>query len=86
VHIDFSAANPRSVGSSWKLLQRIDPYNGFAIYLSVTAEVSGGSDVCGNESTGAHLHMDAPESESDSRNLSLVSNQSVSTTTNVFAT
>lgn len=56
VHIDFSVANPRSIGSSWKLLQQIDPYNGFAIYLSVTSVVSGGTDECDNESDGAHLH------------------------------
>lgn len=85
VHIDFNAANPRSLGSSWKLLQRVDPYNGFAIYLSVTSAVAGGTDQCGNESTGPHLHMDAPESESGSRNLTLTSGQSVSTATNAFA-
>jgi len=73
VHLDFMIANPRILGSSWKLLQAIDPYNGFAIYLSVTSAVTNELDECGNRATGPHLHMDGPETEQNSRNLSLSS-------------
>jgi len=86
VHLDFDVHNPRGLGWGWTLLQEIEPYHRFAIYISVTSTVSDETDVCGYRATGPHLHMDGPDTEQSTRNLSLSHGQQVYTSTNVFQT
>ncbi len=84
VHLDLdgSGKNPRNLDDSWRTIVTVPAYTAFSVLIGYLSAVSGGSDVCGLESSGPHLHMDAPESAA--KNNSLRHGQSVSSTTWVY--
>ena len=84
VHLDLDGTdqNPRGLSSSWKTIVTVPAYTAFSVLIGYLSEVEGGSDACSQESSGAHLHMDAPVSAA--KNSALRNRQSVTSTTWVY--
>ena len=81
VHIDLTRRNSRRLTGTWKRLLTVPAFTGFLTLVSELAVVADGTDVCGIESTGPHLHMDGPVT---ARRYTLYSGLSVTTGTGVF--
>ena len=84
VYLDLSVSgpNPQNLSSAWKKIVTVPGFTAFSVLIGYLSAVSGGTDECGQSSTGPHLHMDAPESAS--KNESLKDGQAVTSTTWVY--